>query len=139
MVEIIRQIRESYPTPLGSSHAAFLIEAAQATKLGLILKSSGTRIILPDGTPVSQDCLMERDGSNHYDILIDAEGYAEPTWGEVGEIEASRYVDPFQYRVEDEPDDPIQDPNDPPVIVPDSSVEQKLDRILSILTSHFKE
>lgn len=136
MIEIVRQIREKYPTPLGNSHAAFLIEVAQATNLGLIRKPSGTKVVLPDGTPVSQDGLMERDGSNHYDILIDGEGYAEPTWGEVGEIEASRYVDPFQYRVEP---DPIQDPSDPPEIGPNPSIEQKLDRIIAILTSHFKE
>lgn len=92
---IVAAIRANYPTPLAEKHGAFLIEVACATKKGLLRKDWGTFVRLPDGTGVSQDIVMEKDGSQHYDILGDGEGAAVPTWEPIGPIDASRYYPPL--------------------------------------------
>lgn len=89
---VVRTVRAKYPTPLGTQHAAFLVEVGCATGKGLLRKDTGTHVVLADGTPVAQDIVMERDGSHHYDILGDGEGAATPAWQDKGPIDASRYV-----------------------------------------------
>ena len=80
-LEIIKAIREKYPTPLGATHAQFLLECAAATKMGLLRKTGGTRIALPpphlqNGFPieVSQDILMDPASGRIFDMLEDGEG-----------------------------------------------------------------
>lgn len=92
-LQIVQQIRAKYPTPLGDQHAAFLVEVACATGKGLLRKPGGTNIPLPDGTRVSQDIVMDRSGL-HWDILVDGEGQAIPTWNLVTEPPT---VDPARY------------------------------------------
>jgi hypothetical protein len=96
-LQIVEAVRSKYPTPLGGHHAAFLLEVAAATGKGLLIKTGGSRVTLPDGTTVSQDCLMEPSGI-HYDILSDGEGAAKPAWDRVNNpdgtpllVEPSRY------------------------------------------------
>jgi hypothetical protein len=95
-IETIAKARAKYPTPLGSTHGAFLIEVACATGKGLLRKDWGTFVRLPDGTGIAQDILMERDG-RHYDILGDGEASATPDWRLVTDppsVDPSRYYAP---------------------------------------------
>lgn len=79
---VVATVRANYPTPLGETHGACLIAIAQAIGhgAGLLLKDTGTHIVLPNGVKVSQDIICFPDGSI-YDCLSDAEGAASPSWG----------------------------------------------------------
>lgn len=89
---VLRPIRAKYPTPLGTQHAAFLVEAAKATGAKLLRKDAGTNVVLPSGVAVSQDILVFSNGAECFDILSDAEGAAIVTWQPKGQI-AGEYVD----------------------------------------------
>ena len=109
-LDIVKQVRAKYPTPLGGQHAAFLLDCAKTLGkgAGLLRKDSGTNILLPDGVRVAQDIICYPTG-RIFDILRDGEGAAEPTWGEANgsPVEASRY-----YAVGATP--PPPPPPDPP-------------------------
>lgn len=95
---VVRQIRSKYPTPLGARHAEFLVELAQTLGQGLLLKTSGTRIRLPQpwNVDVAQDIICVLDPNTgtatHYDVLEDGEGAARPGWSLVGPIDPKRYL-----------------------------------------------
>jgi hypothetical protein len=80
-LQIVQQTRAKYPTPLGASHPAFLLDliTALGPAYGLLRKDGGTHIVLPDGTRVSQDVISDRAGIQT-DVLADGEGQAVPTW-----------------------------------------------------------
>ena len=80
----IERIRAKYPTPLGATHPAFLIEVAQTLGVLLFKKDSGTHVTLPNGTNVSQDIVLYADDHEGFDILNDGEGAAKPTWSSKG-------------------------------------------------------
>lgn len=128
MIEIVRQVRAKYPTPLGDRHAEFLIEVASATGKGLLRKDSGTRILTRLG-PVAQDILTDPGGTMHYDILMDGEGAAEPTWSEVGPYDKVRYVAVPKQGSDPEPD-PDPDPEPDPQPDPNPGAEAILFAIL---------
>jgi hypothetical protein len=85
---IVERVRVKYPTPLGSTHAAFLLELAPALseesklKIGLLKKTGGTVIKLPDGTTVSQDVVAVHQTTElwTYDTLDSGETVARPAW-----------------------------------------------------------
>lgn len=89
----LEALRATFPTPLGSRHAEFLIKACEAVGngAGLLAKSSGTFIELPGGTKVSQDWMVFPDGFGT-DFLDDGEGAAKVRWGALQEYDKSRYV-----------------------------------------------
>ena len=125
---IVKKVRAKYPTPLGKEHAAFLIEVARALKMGLLKKTSGTRIKLPKpySVEVAQDIACERKGDQvlHYDILKDGEGEAKPTWRLVGPIDPARYVD-----VGASAPEPPQPPSEPDPPADDIPIRALLDEI----------
>jgi hypothetical protein len=93
-VEIVSAVRQKYPTPLGSRHREFLIEVACALGVGLVRKTAGTFVPFPppvDG--VSQDVVMAADG-RAWDILIDGDGEARPSFNAIDPIDVSRFVVP---------------------------------------------
>lgn len=79
-LEVIKSVRQKYPTPLRSEHPAFLLEAARALKFGLLKKPSGNNIPLPDGVKVSADIVVDPKDFSLWDILGDSEGEARPTF-----------------------------------------------------------
>lgn len=87
---IVAAVRAKYPTPLAEKHPLFLLEVAGALGKGLVKKPNGTNITLPDGTKVSQDCVMEHDGQL-WDILQDGEASANPVYNQGDPIDSSRY------------------------------------------------
>ena len=126
-LEIVQQVRAKYPTPLGTTHAACLIEIAQTLggDAGLLRKDSGTTIVLPDGTRVAQDIIAYPNG-DHYDCLGDAENEARPGWGYVGKIDPARY-----YRVAGS----VPEPPTPPVpSPPDTELIKRVERLEALLT-----
>lgn len=102
-------VRSGFQTPLGDRHAEFLLKLARSlqvagdTGAGLLKKTGGTTIQLPDGTTVAQDNITYPDGSGR-DVLGDGEGAATPQWGDRGPGDPARY-----YKV------PLDGPVDPPV------------------------
>ena len=83
-LQIVTRVRKKYPTPLGTTHAAFLFEVAKSLGkgAGLYVKNTGTNILLPDGTRVSQDIIAYRSGHG-YDCLGSGETLAIPMWSHV--------------------------------------------------------
>jgi hypothetical protein len=51
---------------------------------GLLRKPSGNRCPAPQGVEVACDILVYSPTPWHFDVLIDSEGAATPTWGDVG-------------------------------------------------------
>jgi hypothetical protein len=74
----VQSIRSKYPTPLGATHAAFLIEVAKTLGAKLFKKPGGSNVLLPNGVPVSMDIIILN--GQWIDILSDSEGAANPTW-----------------------------------------------------------
>ena len=126
-LDLVQQIRAAYPTPFPSQaqHFDFLQRTARVHGLGLVRKTSGSRLTTFD---VSLDVLMNAGCTLAVDVLRDAEGAQEPAWRELAPEErpsADRYVP-----VEEEP------PGPPPP--PAETLEQKVDRVLEILDRHFR-
>lgn len=110
-LSVVQSIRAKYPTPLGSKHAAFLLETAGTLHLGLLRKSTGTVITLPDGVTVSQDIVMASDG-RIWDILQDGEGAAVPTFNQGEPVDPARF-----YAVTSAPaPQPVPQPTPPPAV-----------------------
>ena len=100
--ERLKALRAAFPTPLGPTHAEFLIAACKVVGggAGLLKKESGTFVTLPDGRKVSQDWIVFPDGFGT-DFLSDGEGSAVPSWGVLQEYDKSRYVDVAGIKVEE--------------------------------------
>jgi hypothetical protein len=92
--EIVERVRVKYPTPLGASHGACLLEIAQTLGggAGLLKKDWGTFVRLPDGTGVAQDIICYPNG-RIFDCLGDGDGQAIPSWHEAegSPVDTSRY------------------------------------------------
>lgn len=114
----IESIRTKYPTPLGLTHPAFLIEVAQTLGVLLFKKDSGTHVTLPNGANVSQDIIVYADDHEGFDILNDGEGAAKATWSSKGTM-TGEFVSVS----------PIVGPAPPPV----STVGGRLDDALALL------
>ena len=118
---VVAQVRAGFPTPLGAQHGACLVQIAMAIKqgAGLLKKDAGTFVTLPDGTRVAQDIICFPDGQ-HFDVLIDAEGAAQPAFQDKG------FIDPTRFH-------PVAPPPPPPPDIADrlESIERKLDRLLA--------
>ena len=101
----VARVRAKYPTPLGDSHAACLLELAReiGQGAGLLRKDSGTNILLPDGTRVAQDIIVFPDGDG-FDCLGSGETTADPQWG--GPVEGSPFPSSRYYKVSAPQPDP---------------------------------
>ena len=96
--EVVRRVRDKYPTPLGDKHAACLLELAReiGQGAGLLRKDAGTNILLPDGTRVAQDIIVFPDGDG-FDCLGSGETLATPQWS--GPVEGSPFPSSRYYEV----------------------------------------
>ena len=114
----VARVRGKYPTPLGDSHAACLLELARTIGqgAGLLKKDAGTNILLPDGTRVAQDIIVFPNGDG-YDCLGSGETAATPQWG--GPVEGSPFPSSRYYKV----GDPMPDPG--PVTFPHAALLQR--------------
>ena len=110
--DVVRRVREKYPTPLGDKHAACLLELARTIgqQAGLLRKDAGTNILLPDGTRVAQDIIVFPDGDG-FDCLGSGETLATPQWG--GPVEGSPFPSSRYYEVKPEATPPPDPPPDP--------------------------
>lgn len=99
--ETLKSLRRNYPTPMSADQLGELLNAvAWAHKdqgYGVFAKPSGGNCRQPrTGILISRDILALKDG-HAYDVLMDAEGAAKPTWGEKEPGDGSRWrapVDP---------------------------------------------
>ena len=100
--DVVRRVRDKYPTPLGDKHAACLLELAReiGQGAGLLRKDHGTNILLPDGTRVAQDIIVFPNGDG-FDCLGSGETLATPQWG--GPVEGSPFPSSRYYEVKPAP------------------------------------
>ena len=79
--------RAKYPATMTRAQVADLLNAVawknRADGWGLLKKGAGNSCPLRD-VSISCDILIHRGSINHYDVLIDAENTARPTWNLVG-------------------------------------------------------
>jgi hypothetical protein len=118
-LETLVQLRKSYPTPMSGDQLGALLNAVawahRAEGYGLLSKPTGASCRQPQtGTPVSRDILMLAGSGRIFDVLIDAEGQAKPTWDEKTALSPSRFVPPVDSTI------PIPDPPPPPPPPPPS-------------------
>ena len=118
---VVAQVRAGFPTPLGAQHGLCLIQIAAAIKqgAGLLKKDAGSFVTLPDGTRVAQDIICFPDGQ-HFDVLVDAEGEAKPSWQDKG------FIDPTRFH-------PVGPPPPPALDIAErlDNIERKLDQLLA--------
>jgi hypothetical protein len=129
----VAAVRAKYPTPLGDSHAACLLELARAIGqgAGLLRKDTGTNILLPDGTRVAQDIIVFQNGDG-YDCLGSGETLATPQWGgpvEGSPFPASRYYKVNSADVPERPDVPDGGNSPDPGTPVNKELEKRLDAI----------
>jgi hypothetical protein len=134
-IELLKELRGTFPTPLGDKHGEFLLKAASVVGWGLLRKPSGTNVALPDGTRVASDILMEPSG-HIVDFLVDGTGAAEVVWQDKGEVvESSRF-----YAAQA----PAAPPETPAVPSPDlaarvGALEDILKQLIPTVEDHFEQ
>jgi len=118
--DTLKQLRTEYPTPMAPSQLGEMLNrvawAHRAEGFGLLRKDGGSRCPHPAGVFISCDILVSTVTGNHYDVLIDQDATAEPTWRDVGPCvlgpssgcEMSRFLAPTQ------PSGPVTPPPPPP-------------------------
>ncbi|MBI2068707.1 MAG: hypothetical protein HYT67_01195 [Candidatus Yanofskybacteria bacterium] len=91
--------RGNYGTPMTPAQLASFLNAVawknSSNGWGLLSKPGGTNCPFASG-PVSCDILFHKPSGLHYDVLIDSDGAATPTWSLVGSVETSRWLAPVQ-------------------------------------------
>jgi hypothetical protein len=114
-LQIIRDIRRDYPTPLGARHWEFLVEVAQATRTQLFRKEDSNSVLIPAlNKRVSLDIIGRGSLGNQWaDILMDSEGRAEPAF-QLHQGAAGEYVDVSQVELPGEPPPAPPPPPTPP-------------------------
>jgi hypothetical protein len=114
-LQIIRDIRRDYPTPLGLRHWEFLVEVAQATRTQLFRKEDSNSVRIPAlNKRVSLDIIGRGSLGNQWaDILMDSEGRAEPAF-QLHQGAAGEYVDVSQVELPGEPPPAPPPPPTPP-------------------------
>lgn len=106
LLQDLQVARSHYGASLTPTQVAEMLNgvawAHRAEGWGMLRKGSGNSCPLRD-TFISCDILIHSPTIQHFDVLIDAEGRAEPTWNLVGPCvlgpssgcEMSRYLAPF--------------------------------------------
>lgn len=135
-LETLVQLRKTYPTPMSGDQLGALLNAVawahRAEGYGLLSKPTGAHCRQPQtGTPVSRDILMLAGSGRIFDVLIDAEGKAQPTWNEKTALSPSRFVPPI--------DSTIPLPPQPPPPPPPPSLTQPYPDEATWWTALFEE
>lgn len=129
---VVAAVRAKYPTPLGFTHSACLLEIAAAIGqgAGLLRKDAGSNILLPDGVRVSQDVIVFPNGEG-YDCLGSGETLATPQWS--GPIEGSPFPSNRYYKVSADVPPPPPQPGPQPGPQPQPPAGDTQGRILYVL------
>jgi hypothetical protein len=88
LLPTLQRVRAQYPTPMtGPQKGEMLNRVAwehRAEGWGLLRKTGGTRCPAPQGVEIACDILVYSPTAWHFDVLIDQEGAATPTWLDKG-------------------------------------------------------
>lgn len=113
--DTLQALRPTYPTPMSEAQLGEMLNAVawthRAEGWGVIRKPSGANCPQPQtGIRMSKDLLMQLPSADYYDVLIDSDGAATPTWGYKGVGDPASFLAPVDAAV---PIPPPQ-PNPPP-------------------------
>jgi hypothetical protein len=93
LLPTVQRFRVQYPTPMSSAQRGELLNRVawehRSEGWGLLVKTGGNRCAAPQGVEVACDILVHAPTRWHFDVLIDSEGSATPTWGDVGPCDPS--------------------------------------------------
>ena len=103
-LDTLIELRKNYPTPMSNNQLGELLNAVawqhRAEGYGLLAKPNGSNCLQPQtGTLISRDILMLAGSGRIFDVLIDAEGKATPTWGEKKALSPKLFVPPIDRSV----------------------------------------
>lgn len=102
--ETLKSLRAGYPTPMSREQLGELLNGTawmhRAEGWGVLSKPNGSNCPQPQtGQLISTDILFHLPTLIIYDVLIDADGQAKPTWNDAGSMEAGRFVKPVDAAV----------------------------------------
>ena len=134
VLETLRTVRAKYGVNLSPAQlGALLNEVAwihKAEGVGLERKDSGDVAIQPHtGIRIGHD-ILRFPGNLGRDVLQDAEGACNVTWGDAGPADPLRFVVPVQPDVIDPPDDP---PDDPPASTGDATAALQQQQLVVLM------
>ena len=116
----LQEMRQSYPTPMSKVELGDLLNRVawefRHEGWGLLFKAQGAHCFSPLDPPVTVACdiLVHYATTNHFDVLIDAEGRAVPTWNNRGPIDLRRFVQPVEPLGDTPPISPVPPDVEPP-------------------------
>lgn len=122
--------RARYGPEMTQAQVAALLNAVAARNpgWGLLAKPQGFNCPAVQG-PVACDILVWAPGGLHFDVLIDAEGGARPTWDNKGPIDMARFIAPVG--AGGEPPTPVP-PSGPPPMPPAVDLTGLYQRLVDI-------
>ncbi len=97
----LQAIRPCYPTPMSHAQKGDMLNRVawehRAAGYGLHFKGGGNLCPQPGGTTISCDIIVHGPTQAVYDVLLNEDAEATPTWGFVGKINTmANFVDPVQ-------------------------------------------
>jgi hypothetical protein len=118
------------PRPIAKARVGELLNAIARSNpgWGLLSKPSGNNCPMPNGTLVACDILMHQATSRIFDVLADAEGAADPQWGEAGGSPAdpTRFVAPVSGNAPTPTPVPVPVPTPTPAPMVDADARQRI-------------
>lgn len=136
--------RETYPTPMTKEQIGQMLNDTAWTHRvegwGLLRKDAGNNCPSPPGPRISCDYLVNRMTGAGYDVLIDQEGLAVPSWQGPNFFDVAMWTGPVGTAPEPPPEPPVPPTPGPSdhdiIIVRLTALDRDLDSLLELLAEH---
>lgn len=128
-IQTLERLRPQYGTPMTRQENGALLNAFCLVQRGYAMykKPDDNSAILPDGTRISRDIVIDLRTLKAYDTLADAEGQGRPTWNLKSDDEHT--TDPSRILLPVDGPAPQPEPTPEPTPDPGPSVIERLDAI----------